>query len=211
MVSGCYNYIEEIFNIVLGGIFMRKVVATVVSLFVMTFATVCSAETYQMVYEALNFTEPLKNDEALSETFTTPYGVLKIQARKLLQSKSENRLHFIVWLDDKRIDEAYYPKVDYGYTFRVFKNTNNSEIERAMLFGYSPVNNKIEVYIDSLNYAHDAGTYPYIVALKNGDLVLAFERAGRSQRYRFNWDASKSWFAYSDLGAGWQTISRDKQ
>lgn len=197
---------------------MRKLVAMVVSLFVMAFATVCFAETYEMVYEAPNFTEQLKNDQALSETFTTPHGILKIQARKLLQSKSENRLHFIVWLDDKRIDDAHYPKVDYGYTFRVFKNTSNSElfyslesIDRACLFGYSPVNQKLEVYIDSQNYAHDAGAYPYIVALKNGDLVLAFEKSGKSKRYRFKWDASKNWFSYSDLGKDWPSISKEKQ
>ena len=197
---------------------MKKFVATVLSLFVMTFATVCFAETYEMTYEAPNFTEQLKNDQALSETFTTPHGMLKIQARKLWQSSSDNRLHFIAWLDDQRIDDAHYPKVNYGYTVRVFKNTSNSElfyslesIDRAMLFGYSPANKKLEVYIDSLNYAHDKGAYPYIVALKNGDLVLAFEKSGKSKRYRFKWDAKKNWFSYSDLGAGWPSINRDKQ
>lgn len=197
---------------------MKKIVATVLSLFVMAFATVCFAETYEMVYEAPNFTEDLKNDQALSETFTTPYGMLKVQARKLLQSKSENRLHFIVWLDDKRIADEHYPKVDYGYTFRVFKNTSNGElfyalesIERAALFGYSPINNKLEVYIDSINYAREADSYPHIVALKNGNLVLAFEKANKTRRYRFNWDSSKNWFAYSDLGAGWASVSKDKQ
>ena len=197
---------------------MRKLVATVLSLFVMAFATVCFAETYEMTYEARNFTEALRNDQAFSETFTTPYGALKIQARKLWQSSSDNRLHFIVWLDDKRIADEHYPKVDYGYTVRAFKNTSNGElfyslesIDRACLFGYSPVNQKLEVYIDSLNYAHENGAYPYIVALKNGDLILAFEKAGKSKRYRFNWNASKNWFGYSDLGAGWQSINRDKQ
>lgn len=197
---------------------MKKFVATVLSLFVMTFATVCFAETYEMTYEALHFTEGLKNDQALSETFTTPYGMLKIQARKLLQSRSENRLHFIVWLDDKRIDDAHFPKVDYGYTFRVFKNTSNGElfyslesIDRACLYGYSPTNKKLEIYVDSQNYAHEAGAYPYIVALKNGDLVLAFEKSNKCRRYRFNWDAKKNWFGYSDLGTGWSSISRDKQ
>ena len=202
----------------LGGKIMRKLVATVLSLFVMAFATVCFAETYEMVYEAPNFTEQLKNDQALSETFTTPYGMLKIQARKLWQSSSENRLHFIVWLDDQRIDDAHYPKVDYGYTVRVFKNKSNSElfyslesIDRACLFGYSPINKKLEVYIDSLHYAHENGAYPYIVALKNGDLVLAFEKSGKSKRYKFNWDTKANWFGYSDLGAGWPSINRDRQ
>ena len=144
--------------------------------------------------------------------------MLKIQARKLLQSKSENRLHFIVWLDENRLDDAHYPKVDNGYTIRVFKNTSNSElffslesIERAMLFGYSPANKKLEIYIDSLNYAHEAEAIPCIVALKNGDLVLAFEKSNKSKRYRFNWDATRNWFGYSDLGAGWSSINRDKQ
>lgn len=197
---------------------MRKVVATVISLLVMTFATVCFAETYEMTYEAPNFTEGLKNDQALSETFSTPHGMLKIQARKLLQARSENRLHFIVWLDDKRITDDHFPQVEYGYTFRVFKNTANSElfyslesIDRAALYGYSPINKKLEIYVDSLNYAHELGAHPHIVALKNGDLVLAFEKNNKSKRYRFTWDAKKNWFGYSDLGAGWPSINRDKQ
>lgn len=197
---------------------MRKIVATVLSLFVMALATVCFAETYEMTYEAPNFTEGLKNDQALSETFTTPHGILKIQARKLLQSRSENRLHFIVWLDDKRITDDHFPKVENGYTFRVFKNTSNGElfyslesIDRAQLYGYSPFKNNLEIYIDSQNYAHENGAYPHIVALKNGDLVLAFEKANKSKRYRFNWDTKANWFSYSDLGAGWSSITKDKQ
>lgn len=197
---------------------MKKFVAAVLSLFVMTFATVCFAEKYEMTYEAKDFTETLKNDQALSETFTTPYGMLKIQVRKLLQSKSENRLHFIVWLDDKKIEDAHLPKVEYGYTFRVFKNTDNGDlfyslesIERACLYGYSPVNQKLEIYVDSQNYKHEEGAYPYIVALKNGDLVLAFEKSNKCQRYKFNWDAKKNWFAYSEIGNGWPSVRSDKQ
>ena len=197
---------------------MKKLVAMVLSLFIMAFATVCFAETYEMTYEAKNFNEGLKNDQALSESFSTPHGILKIQARKLLQAKSENQLHFIVWLDDKRIDDAHYPKVENGYTFRVFKNTSNSElfyslesIDRAVLCGYSPANKKLEVYIDSMNYAHENGAYPHIVALKNGDLILAFEKDNKSKRYRFKWDDKKNWFGYSDLGKDWSSIERDKQ
>ena len=197
---------------------MKKFVGVVLGLLMMAFATVCSAETYQMTYEAQNFTEQLGNDQALSETFSTPYGILKIQARKLWQSSSDNRLHFIVWMDDKRIEDAHLPKVDYGYTFRVFKNTSNGDmfyslesIERACLYGYSPEKNKLEIYIDSQNYAHEAGAYPYIVALKDGSLVLAFEKANKCQRYRFNWDAKANWFGYSDIGSGWTSIRGDKQ
>ena len=197
---------------------MRKLVATVLGLFIMAFGTVCFAETYEMTYEAKNFTEGLKNDEALSEVFTTPHGILKVQARKLWQAKSENQLHFIVWLDDKRIDDAHYPKVENGYTFRVFKNKSNSElfysiesIDRAFLIGYSPVNKKLEIYVDSNNYAHESGAKPHIVALKNGDLILAFEKSNKSKRYRFNWNAKADWFGYSDLGKDWASIERDKQ
>ena len=197
---------------------MRKFVVAVLSLFVMAFATVCFAETYEMTYEAPYFTEQLKNDQALSETFTTPHGMLKIQARKLWQSSSDNRLHFIVWLDGKRIADDHFPKVDYGYTVRVFKNTSNGDmfyslesIERACLYGYSPEKNKLEIYIDSQYYAHEAGAYPYIVALKNGNLILAFEKANKCQRYRFNWDAKANWFGYSDIGSGWTSIRGDKQ
>jgi len=198
---------------------MKKCIAAVLSLLVMAFATVCfAAESYQMTYEAKNFTEDLKNDQALSETFTTPYGALKLQMRKLWQSSSDKRLHLLVWLDDKRIGDEYFPKVDYGYTFRVIKNISTSEqfyvlqsIERACLFGYSPGAKKLVVYIDSQNYAHEAGAYPYIVALQNGDLVLAFQKASNCSRYRFHWDADANWFGYSDLGTGWPSVSKDKQ
>ncbi len=197
---------------------MKKFVTIVASLLIMAFATVCYAESYQMTYEAKNFTEELKYNEALTETFTTPYGPIKFQMRKLWGSGSDKRLHFIVWLNDKRLDDEHFPKVDYGYTFRVLKNTSNSEqfyvlqsIERAVLFGYSPNAQKLEVYIDSQNYAHDAGAYPYIVALKNGNLVLAFEKNNKSRRYRFNWDANANWFGYSDIGTGWSSIMKDKQ
>lgn len=197
---------------------MKKCIAAVLGLMIMAFATVCSAESYQMTYEAKNFTEELKDNQALTETFTTPYGALKFQMRKLWYSGNGKNLHFIVWLNDKRIDEEHFPKVDYGYTFRTIKNTSNSEqfyvlqsIERAVLFGYSPNAQKLEVYIDSQNYAHEAGAYPYIVALKNGDLVLAFEKGNTHRRYRFKWDASANWFGYSDLGTGWSSVLKDKQ
>lgn len=198
---------------------MKKIISVMLGLLVMAFATVCfAAESYQMTYEAKNFTEELKNNQALSETFTTPYGALKLQMRKLWQSSSDNRLHLIAWLDNKKIGDEYFPKVDYGYTFRVIKNTNNSEqfyvlqsIERACLFGYSPATKKMVVYIDSQNYAHDPGAYPYIVALKNGNLVLAFEKGNKCSRYQFNWDANANWFGYSDLGGGWSSVAKDKQ
>ena len=197
---------------------MKKCIATVLGLFVMAFATVCFAESYEMTYEAQNFTEVLEDDQALSETFTPPYGALKIQVRKLWQSSSDNRLHFIAWLDDKRIADEHFPKVDKGYTFRVFKNISNGElfyslesIERAAIYGYLPAKNKLVVYVDSQNYAHEAGAHPHIVATKDGDLVLAFEKGNKSKRYRFNWDSKANWFGYSELGSSWPAVEKDKQ
>ena len=197
---------------------MKKIVAAVLSLFIMAFSAVCFAESYQKTYEVNNFTEDMKDNQALTETFTTPYGAMKFQMRKLWGSGSDKRLHLIVSLNDKRIDDEHFPKVDYGYTFRVVKNTADSEqyyilqsIERAVLFGYSPEKNKLEVYIDSQNYAHEAGAYPYIVALKDGRLVLAFEKGNKCRRYQFNWDKKAKWFGYSELGEGWPSIKNDKQ
>ena len=163
----------------------------------------------------------MKDNQALTETFSTPYGTMKFQMRKLWQTSSDKRMHLIAWLNDKRIAEQYYPEVDYGYTFRVIKNTSNSElfyviqsVERAYLYGYSPNAQKLETYIDSLNYAHPNGAYPYIVALQNGNLILAFEKNSPKPerlRYRFRWDNAKDWFSYSDQGTGWNSISMDKQ
>ena len=151
-----------------------------------------------------------------------PYGKLKFQMRKLWQMKDDKRLHLIAWLDDKKITDEYYPQVDFGYTFRAIKDTSNGEIyyvlqsiDRAYLYGYSQAAQKLVTYVDSLNYAHAPNSYPYIVALKNGTLVLAFEQTGKKSsirsRYQFRWDASKNWFAYYDLGTGWPSISTDKQ
>ena len=200
---------------------MRKWIAVLASLLVMTCTAVCfAAESYQTIYEVKNFTDEMKNDQAFTENFNTPYGKLKFQIRKLWTSSSDKRMHLLVWLNDRKIADEYYPKVDYGYTFRVIKNISNSElyyviqsIERAYLYGYSPKAQKMVTYIDSQNYAHAAGTYPYIVTLKNGDLILAFE-INRSKpvrsRYKFHWDASSNWFGYSDLGSGWNSIAYGK-
>ena len=69
-------------------------------------------------------------------------------------------------------------------------------------------------YIDSQNYAHPAKSHPYIVALKTGDLVLAFEINSADpvrERYEFEWDSSTNWFSYTGLGTGWPSITADKQ
>lgn len=81
-------------------VFYEKIVTAVLSLCIMAFSAVCFAETYQMTYEAKNFTEELKDNQALTETFTTPYGAMKFQMRKLWGSGSDKRLHLIVSLND---------------------------------------------------------------------------------------------------------------
>ena len=87
---------------------MKKSVVALLTLVAMAFATVCfAAESYQMTYEAKNFTEDMKTDQALSETFTTPYGTLKFQMRKLLPLNNDKRLHLQVWLNDKKINDEH--------------------------------------------------------------------------------------------------------
>ncbi|WP_027406113.1 hypothetical protein [Anaerovibrio sp. RM50] len=203
---------------------MRKLFAVLVSMLVIACASVCfAAETYQTVYEAINFSEKLGDDEAVNEKFNTPYGTIKIQMRKLWNASSDKRMHVLTWLDDKRISDNYYPEVSTGgYSFRVIKNTSNSELyfviesqERAYMYGYSPDKNAMMTYIDSLNYAHELGAQPTIVTLKDGKLVLAFEQVYRpypsSARYQFFWDNSTKWFGYRDLGKDWAPIYKDKQ
>ena len=179
-----------------------------------------AADNFQVIYNAEQFTETLKSDEAVDETFNTNDGKFRIQLRKLKNSSSDKRMHVLAWLNDKRIYDEHFPDVYAGYTFRAIKNTADSRQfyviqsrERAIMIGYSPVNSKIEVYIDSQNYQHKYYDFPTIVATTNGNLILAFENSSgtSSSRFRFTWDASKQWFAYSDLGNYGYTIEKDRQ
>ena len=183
-------------------------------------ANVCSAGTFQIIYDAEMFTANMKRDQAVDETFNTNDGKLRFQLRKLANSSAEKRMHAIAWLNDKRIYEEYFPDVYGEYSFRAIKNTADSRqfyviesLERSIMLGYEPVNGKLEIYIDSRNYARNAAANPTIVALKNGDLILAFENPTQniSARYLFTWDKSKNWFAYSDLGTYRYSIKKDRQ
>ena len=183
-----------------------------------------AADSFQTIYNENYFSEDMKNNEARTETFNTPYGEMKFQMRKLWTDSKENKMHVMIWLKDKKIYDNYFPQVDYGYTFRMIKDSSTDRqffvlqsVERAFLMGYSPENDKIETYVDSLNYYHNFEAYPYITALKNGDLILAFEQinVGKQiplrQRYRFIWDKNKNWFSYRDIGFVDHSISRDMQ
>ena len=193
---------------------MKKFLAGALIITSMLGVNVCAADdTFQTVYNANSFSSDMKDDELRSETFNTPYGEMKFQMRKLWNSKTDNKMHVLVYLKDKKIYENYLPQVDYGYTFKAIKNSADNRqffvlqsIERALLMGYSPENDKMEIYVDSMNYYHNFEAYPYIGTLKNGDLVLAFEQIniGKNiparQRYRFIWNKKSNWFAYVDLG-----------
>ena len=50
-------------------------------------------------------------------------GKLVIQIRKLLNAGNDKKYHLLVKLKDKRIADEYFPTVDGGYVFKVFKNT----------------------------------------------------------------------------------------
>ena len=181
-------------------------------------ANICSAGTFQIIYNAEHFSGNLDSDQAVDETFNTNDGKILLQLRRLANSSDEKRMHVIIKLDDKRIYDEYFPDVWGGYTFRAIKNTADSRQfyviesrDRAFMIGYSPANKKMEVYIDSQNYYHDFPAAPSIVATTNGDLILAFDNsAGNlSARYRFTWDDAKQWFAYENIGTYRYPIERD--
>lgn len=189
-------------------------------LMVLTTSTVDAADNFQQIYNAENFSAGLKADQAIDEVFNTADGRLRLQLRKLANASADKRMHVLAWLDDKRIYDEYFPDVYPAYSFRVFKDTANSKLfyviesgERAMLLGYSPINKKMEVYIDSQNYYHKSSDSPTIVVTKSGDLILAFEnpKSNASARYRFTWDKASLWFAYYDLGTYSYSIQRDRQ
>ena len=183
-------------------------------------ANICSAGTFQLIYNAEHFTAMLDRDRAVDETFNTNDGKMQLQLRRLADSSDDKRMHVIVKLNDKRIYDEHFPDVWGGYTFRAIKNTVDSRQfyviesrERAFMIGYSPVNQKMEVYIDSQNYYHDFPAVPYITATVGGDLILAFENSSGnlSVRYRFTWDDAKQWFAYENLGTYRRSITKDMQ
>ena len=179
-----------------------------------------ASDTFQTVGKSEYFSQDLKSDEATWETLSTPYGEMKFQFRKLANAGDDKRFHFIINLKEKRIFDAHYPKVPYGYTVKLLKNTADGRqffviqsVERAWLLGYSPENEKIETYVDSLNYKHDLNKRPNIGTLNNGDLILSFEDSNYpiSYRYRFIWDKNKNLFAYSDLGGVDYAVSKNMQ
>lgn len=194
--------------------------AVVLACLVVFSANVCSAGTFQIIYNAERFTEDLKRDQAVDETFNTNDGKVRLQLRKLANASAEKRMHVLGWLKDKRLYEEYFPDVYGGYTFRAIKNTADSRQfyviqsnEHAVLIGYSPSKGKFETYIDSKNYFHDFPASPVITATVDGNLILAFENSPQtlSVRYHFYWDSYKEWFAYEDLGTYRYSIMRDSQ
>ena len=199
----------------------RKIfLAAVTVCLVVLSANICAAGTFQMIYNAENFTGNMSSNEAVDETFNTDYGKFRLQLRKLANASADKRIHVIIERDKERVYDEHFPKVLYGYTFRAFKNTVDNRqfyliqsINRAIVIGWSPVNNKIETYIDSQNYYHAEHSAPNVVATKNGDLVMGFESPSltASARYVFTWDAKKLWFAYADLGSFNYPVSRDSQ
>ena len=182
-------------------------------------ANICAAGTFQTIYNSEKFTDDLRNDQAVDETFNTNDGKLRLQIRRLANSSAEKQMHGIIWLNNERIYDEYFPEVAGGYTFRAIKNTADSRQfyviqsrDRAFLLGYSPAGKKIETYIDSQSYYCDFQAAPTIVTTKNGNLILAFENyAGTlSARYHFTWDNNKQWFGYSNLGTYRYSVNRDR-
>ena len=121
-------------------------------------------------FETLAVTDFLQlgDDEKWEKSYNTSLGKFKIRFRKLLWSSDAKRYHLIIWWNDKRITDGYCPENGYGYAFRVFHDEATdrlfvviNSVGHAVMFGYDPINKKMEKFVDSNNY-YNNGKYPYI-------------------------------------------------
>ena len=204
--------------------FVKNFAAGLAAGCVLSSAPAFAEDSFQKIYFVPYATEKLDNTQAWSNNFTTNYGEMTIQVRKLLMSTDDKRYHMIATLGKERVYDSYYPEISGGYSMMVFKDTSNGNLffafessERAYLLGYDGASKKLLTYADSQNYYSDFKGVPQFVATENGDLILAVESIyldGRPQerhRYRFIWDEDKQWFSYEDLGTGWPSIAREEQ
>ena len=164
-------------------------------------------------FETLAVTDFLQlgDDEKWEKSYNTSLGKFKIRFRKLLWSSDAKRYHLIIWWNDKRITDGYCPENGYGYAFRVFHDEATDRIfvvinsvGHAVMFGYDPINKKMEKFVDSNNY-YNNGKYPYIKVDGDNDLLLGFlNKDGKeTTKYKLFWDASANWFGYKDVTPRW--------
>jgi hypothetical protein len=149
----------------------------------------------------------LNEDEKWEKAYDTASGQFKIRFRKLLLGSDDKKYHLIVWWNKKRIADGYCPNNRYGYEFKVYKDNSTDRVyvdfeavNRAVLFGYDPKNNKLEKYVDSVNYwSPDSG--PKIIVDEDKDLQLRFVEKGTvyCPKYKLFWDNKANWFGYKDV------------
>ena len=175
-------------------------------------ATSFAAGSFQKVYDEDLGMKDLAQDEAASETFQVNEGTLRLQIRKIRQNADSKKYHALVFLNDKRIFEDYFPTVAGGYNIKAFKDTSTNYIyfatssaTRAWLAGYSSSAEKYVTYVDSNNYNNTLpSASPTFEVLKDGNLVLAFVGVNRAKpafyAYQFTWDKAANWFSYKLLG-----------
>ena len=203
---------------------LNKISAALAVGCVLSSAPALAADSFQTISKIPYATANLGTTEAWSNHFTTNYGELTIQVRKLLMGPDDKRYHMIATLDKERVYDAHYPEIAGGYSLAVFRDAANGNLffafessERAYLLGYDGASKKLATYADSQNYYSGFKGVPQFPATEDGDLILAVESIyldGRPQerhRYRLVWDEDKNWFAYEDLGAGWPSIAREAQ
>ena len=200
----------------------RKMIFAVMCIVgVMMMAATCFAGEghFQKIYEETLGMHDLAQDEAVSKDFTINEGKLVIQIRKLRNEGNDKKYHLLVKLKDKRIADEYFPTVDGGYVFKVFKNTATNDLffamssfERAWLKGYSSYNKAYVTYADSQNYRSDFPSVPIFSALQDGNLVLALVSKDRRENprwheYLFVWDEESHWLSYSDEGVRYDRLN----
>ncbi len=181
------------------------------------------ASSFSLIKYQANLTAQISKTEAWKESFTTPDGKITVQIRSILANSDKSRYHVIIWKDKERVYEEYLPEVTNGYWFRAVRDEEYDKTffviasrERAKLYGYNPLNGKVQIYVDSLNFHSGVPSgWTDITALEGGSLVLSFENFGnvspQSHRYDLEWDEEANWITYTDIGTGYRPVLRETQ
>ena len=164
----------------------------------------------------------LRANEKWEKEYRTQMGDVKIRFRNVANAKDDKRYHLIIWWRNPdggkyvRVANGYSPRNSFGYAFKVFLDNNTGRVFFAMdahgrlvLYGYDTFAQKLEMYVDSINY-YSPLPLPEMFVREDGDLELSFdtvERTDNPTRYRLFWDLERNWFGYEDLNSpGYQNV-----
>ncbi|SHF25932.1 hypothetical protein [Schwartzia succinivorans] len=185
---------------------VKKIILSMLVAFFLT--GVCSV-TYAGNFRTLAMSGWLKlgPDQAWEKSYDTENGKFKIRFRKLMLGSDAKRYHLIIWWNGKRIADGYSPEGS-QYAFKIFEDGDTKRIfvmletlGRAVVMGYEPNNQKLEKYIDSLDYYSGNLPYPIMDVDSEGDLRLSFSSTMNGLgpiRYKFVWNKDVNWFGYSN-------------